>query len=248
MRDLPLGTVLRAALVAGLAAGLAVAAFHLLATEPVIDHAIALEAQLQRAKGTQEELSVSRAAQREGLVFGLLLYGLTWSLLFGAIYHFVQDWLPAFGALKRGLLLALLGYWSVALLPFLKYPANPPGAGDPNTVGYRMLLYLGMLMLSMHGTVQALALARADFGGWRLVPAFLVFFGVGVYLVMPDTPDAIHIPADVVATFRGLSLAGLTLFWAVLGLSFGLLLRLHEGGQARRPASAAPEGLSPYGA
>ena len=31
-------------------------------------------------------------------------------------------------------------------------------------------------------------------------------------------------PADIVTTFRVLSVAGLTVFWAVLGLLFGLLL------------------------
>jgi len=235
MRDVPIGTVLKAALAAGLVAGLTVAIFHLVATETVIDRAIELEAQSRQVERAHEEPVVSRTAQRGGLVLGFLLYGLTWSLLFGAIYHLTQRWLPASGPLTRGLLLALVGYWSAGLFPFLKYPANPPGVGDPETIAYRQALYLGMLALSVGGSALALTLARADRGGWLLVPAFLTIFGVAVYLLMPINPDAIHIPDDLVATFRGRSLVGLTLFWAVLGLAFGLLLRQEEvGGVLRR--------------
>jgi predicted cobalt transporter CbtA len=235
MRNVPLGAVIKAALVAGLAAGLAVAAFHLVATEPIIDRAVELEAQSRQAEGAHDEALVSRAAQRGGLVLGFLLYGLTWSLLLGAIYHLAQRWLPASDALRRGLLLALIGYWSVGLFPFLKYPANPPGVGDAETIAYRQALYLGMLALSVGGTTLALSLGRVDLGGWLLVPAFLSVFGVAIYILMPSNPDATRLPDDIVATFRARSLVGLTLFWAVLGLTFGLLLRQEEvGGVLRR--------------
>jgi predicted cobalt transporter CbtA len=239
VKDVPFGAVLKAAVIAGLVAGLTVAAFHLFATEPVIDHAIALEAQLREAKGAHEEPLVSRAAQRGGLVLGFLLYGLTWSLLFGAMYHLARRRLPALGSLKQGLLLAVIGYWSVGLFPFLKYPANPPGVGDPDTIAYRQVLYLSMLALSVGGTTLALTLARPDQGGWPLVPAFMAIFGLAVYLLMPTNPDVSAIPAEVVADFRERSLVGLTLFWAVLGLTFGVLLRQQQaGGQARRPRNA----------
>ena len=43
MGPLTFGTILKAALIAGLAAGLTAALFHLVFTEPLIDRAIALE-------------------------------------------------------------------------------------------------------------------------------------------------------------------------------------------------------------
>jgi predicted cobalt transporter CbtA len=231
MRALPLGTVVKAALVAGLLAGLTAAVFHLIATEPVIDHAIALEAQGHQAEGAAEAPFVSRNTQKGGLVLGFLLYGLTWALLFAVIYRFAQGWLPAESRLKKGVLLAFLGYWSVGLLPFLKYPANPPGVGAPETIGYRQALYLGILALSVIGAALSMGLGHY-FGQWKgwpsgsLLPslALLAMFSGVIYLVMPSNPDEIGIPTDVVGSFRALSLVGLTLFWIVLGLLFGKLV------------------------
>src|SRR5688572_30267300 len=137
MRDVSLGTVVWSALVAGVLAGLAAAAFHFLATESVIDQAINLETLRRQAEGTYEEPMVSRDAQRVGLFVGFVIYGLTWSLMFGAIFHAVQRWLPGVSPLRRGLFLAACAFWSVALFPFLKYPANPPGVGDPETITMR---------------------------------------------------------------------------------------------------------------
>jgi predicted cobalt transporter CbtA len=233
-----LGTVLRAALIAGLAAGLTVAAFHLVVTEPVIDQAIALEEQHAEA-GVHEAPIVSRQAQKGGLVLGFLLYGLTWALLFGVTYQLVQRWLPADTGLKQGLLLAFLAYWSIGLLPFLKYPANPPGVGDPDTIGYRQALYVGFLALSIAVAALSLGFGRAVGGSrgakrgpWVAMGACLVLLSVALYALMPNNPDDVPVPADLLLTFRAWSLVGLTLFWAVLGFLFGKLL-------SKRPMVAA---------
>jgi predicted cobalt transporter CbtA len=232
---LSLGTVLKAALIAGVVAGMAAATFHFVATEPLIDRAIALETARQGA--THEEPMISRDVQHLGLFLGFLLYGLTWSLMFGAAYHLVQRWLPAWSALKRGLLVAAAAYWSVALLPFLKYPANPPGVGDPDTIALRQGLYLGILALSIGATVLAAAFARSGPRRWRPALAGLVAYGAVVYLVLPANPDAITMPGEIISAFRWLSIAGLTVFWAVFGLTFGALLQRRARQVTLRPAA-----------
>jgi predicted cobalt transporter CbtA len=226
MRDFepPLGSVMRAALLAGFAAGLAAAIFHFVLTEPIIDRAITLETLRQQAEGTYAEPMVSRGAQQVGLFVGFLLFGLTWSLLVGAAYHLTQRWLPAWSVPRRGLLLAGLAYWTVALCPALKYPANPPGVGDPDTIGYRQALYLGFLALSVVGTVLAGLAAYRSRRGWRVGLAVLVVYAAVLFIAMPANPDRVSMPADIVTPFRILSVLGLTVFWTVLGLTFGLLL------------------------
>jgi predicted cobalt transporter CbtA len=238
MRDMPLSTILWSALLAGIVAGLAAAAFHFLATEPVIDRAITLETLRRRAEGTYQEPMVGRGAQQIGLFVGFLIYGLTWSLLFGAVFHLAQRWQPDWSPMRRGLAVALVAYWSVALFPFLKYPANPPGVGDPDTITYRQALYLGSLGLSVLGTALAIALARSRRRGWRPALAFLAVFALAVYVVLPGNPDAIEMPMPIVMTFRALSIAGLTLFWAVLGVTFGALLRRRAAPAVVRPRVA----------
>jgi predicted cobalt transporter CbtA len=236
MRTLSLGTIVWSALLAGIVAGLAAAAFHFLATEPLIDRAITLETLRRQAEGTVEEPMIGRDVQKVGLFVGFVIYGLTWSLLFGAVFHVVHHWLPGSSAARRGLVLAAAAYWAAALFPFLKYPANPPGVGDAETITLRQTLYLAVLVLSIAGTAAAFAVARRR--GWRPALASLVVFCVLVYLLLPANPDAIALPSDILWIFRGLSVLGLAVFWAVLGLTFGLLLRRRAARRALQPRAS----------
>ncbi|HEV2123541.1 MAG TPA: CbtA family protein, partial [Chloroflexota bacterium] len=174
---------------------------------------------------------VSRRVQKGGLVLGYLLYGLTWALPFGVVYQLARRWLPVESMMKQGLLLAFLAYWSVCLLPFLKYPANPPGVGDPETIGYRQALYVGFLALSVVAAMLSIGLGRyltrsrgVRGQAWIPTGVCLVMLSAAVYLLMPSNPDDVTMRADLVRSFRALSLLGLTLFWAVLGFLFSKLL------------------------
>jgi predicted cobalt transporter CbtA len=234
-----LGSALKRALVAGLAAALVVSIFHLVFTERVIDQAIGVEAVMNSGHENEEPV-VSREAQKAGLVLGLVLYGAIWALLFGVVYHLTQGWLPASSPWARGLVLASMGYVSVALLPFLKYPANPPGVGDPETISYRQGLYVGLLVLSIAGVWLAVMVARylrdrgvRDAMSWLPALGFLVAYALIVFSVLPANPDATRVPDDLLSAFRGLSLAGLTLFWAVLGLTFAVLSRPRAGARLK---------------
>jgi hypothetical protein len=240
---LELGAVLRASLLAALAAALLTAAFHLVLTERLIQQAIELEEQL-RGPARDAEV-VSRPVQRAGLVLGFLLYGVTFGLLFAATCWTMHRWVPGVGARTLALLLALAGGWSVAVLPFLKYPANPPGVGDPATIGQRQRLYLGFVALSVAGAVAAFALdrllararARPPGRARRLLLVLALYAGYAavVFALMPPASDPIPLPLELVRTFRFLSLAGLALFWLVLGVLAAWLLERRAGGQERTP-------------
>lgn len=228
---LSLGATLKAAVVAGLIAGAVAAGFHWVLTEPVIDRAIEIEKQQSRAQGAKPgEPVVSRPAQRVGLVVGFLLYGAAWGLLSGVLFHVTRVWQPAaWTEAKRGFVFAALVGWSVAVFPFLKYPANPPGVGDPETIGYRQGLYLGFIGLSVLGAAFASglqrSLRRAGRSAWPIALAGYVVYLAVLYLAMPSNPDPVKMPPQLVWTFRALSLAGLVLFWGVLGGAFGWLSR-----------------------
>jgi hypothetical protein len=58
--------------------------------------------------------------------------------------------------------------------------------------------------------------------GWLLAVAV---YAVALYLAMPANPDPVRMPADLVWTFRAISLAGLVVFWLALGTSFQWLAR-----------------------
>lgn len=223
-----LGRVLKAALLAALAAGLVTAAFHTVATEPVIDAAIALEEAAADAHEAPSDPVVSRPAQKAGLVLGFGLYGLALGLLFTVAYRLGRSLVPVDREPTKAAWLAALGYASLGVLPMLKYPANPPGVGDPATIEYRQALYLALLAAGLLLAAAALVAARATGGpGWRRLAAgaaVLVLGGVSLYLLLPANPDEVAMPLDLVQQFRVLSVAGVTVFWAVFGAGFAWLL------------------------
>lgn len=223
---MPLKKLLGAALLAGLFAALIAAGFHWLFTEPIIDRAIAIEAQ---SASHVEEPVVGRPMQKLGLFVGFILYGLAWGTLFGVLVYAVAPKLPPGGKSRQGFLLALALGWSVALFPLLKYPANPPGVGEAATIGYRQELFVMMIALSLVGAVAAFV-AHGWFRRSRramtaaVVVAYPVYLIV-VYALFPPNPDPVKLDAEIVRDFRILSFTGQLLFWTALGGAFSWLAR-----------------------
>jgi len=224
-------SILRNALLAGLLAGLITAAFHFAFTETVIEQAIALEVAPAAAHDGASEGAppiVPREVQRLGLFLGYGIYGLTWGLLFGVVFAALRmTRRSGAGNGPSGWWLALLAGWSVGVLPFLKYPANPPGVGDPDTISYRLGLYAALLALSVAGTAAAAyagsRLARGK-SGRALSGALVLLWGAALVLVMPANPDLISAPDSLLQPFRALSLAGLAVFWVSFAAAFARLI------------------------
>ncbi len=219
--------VLRAAVLAGLIAGVTASAFHLVLAEPVIERAIEQERRTKVELGAKPEAPVvSRAVQRKGLVVGLLIYGAVWGALFGVVYLVIESRRQLRDARISGWLLAVVIGWAVAWFPFLKYPANPPGVGESATVAYRQLLYVGFIALSVAGAALAFFFHGRRFPGRaRALLILYAVYAVTLYLAMPANPDPVRMPAGLVWTFRAISLAGLVVFWLALGTSFQWLAR-----------------------
>jgi putative cobalt transporter subunit CbtA len=231
-----LGPILAAALSAGLLAGLFVASFHQIATEPVLQHAIDLEEMLNKASGQPIEPEVfSRPAQRVGLFIGYLFYGIGWGALFGVVFCLLPLLTRTALSVKQGLGLILVSCWTVGIFPQLKYPANPPGVGESVTINFRQEVYLIILLLSILGTLlaaiayQALGKASKD---WQrpkvripLVAGFYLLYMGTLYICLPNNPDPVQLPSDLIVSFRELSVVGVLLFWLALGSFFMLFLR-----------------------
>ena len=253
------GAIIKSALIAGLGAGMVVAAVQFVWTEPIVDRAISIEEQLHAAEhnhaagaGSTEATEepppvVDRPTQKKGLFLGYAIYGVAWGLLFGAAYTIGQNKLPGAGRTGRGLALAAASYWSIGLLPFLKYPANPPGVGDPDTIDFRQHIYLILLVCGILAVGIAVAMRQWATGRRRLkmaiwLPvAWLALASALLYFGLPNNTDAIRTPMPLVNEFRLHSLAGITLFWLVVGCAFGPLLAWTAGLPARvaRPAPTA---------
>lgn len=222
--------VLKAAFVAGVIAGAVAAIFHWTFTESLIDKAIEIESQLHgHSAASSEEPVVSRPMQKAGLFVGFLLYGGAWGMLFGLLVYPVRPWFAKLDYGRQGFLLALLLGWAVAIFPMLKYPANPPGVGEAETIGYRQGLFLASAALALIGTVVALAVerrlsSRGKSARIAVLAGYVVYLAV-IYFALPGNPDPVRVSADLVQSFRALSLVGQLLFWGAMGGSFWWLCR-----------------------
>jgi predicted cobalt transporter CbtA len=147
-------------LVAGLIAGLAAGVFAFAFGEPLIDRAIAVEAASNPA-GHAEEALVSRDGQRIGLFLATGIYGLALGGLFGLVFAVARGRIRARSDIRLSVGLAGALFAAVVLVPFLKYPAAPPGVGDPATITERTLLYLTVVATSLLALLAAWRAARS---------------------------------------------------------------------------------------
>lgn len=236
------GAVLRRGMGAGLVAGVVAGLFQLVAGEPPVERAIQLEhlrAALSGAGGHVVEI-FTRSVQRTGMVlatglYGIALGGVLATVLFVAARPSNRS--AARGsergrgsAWERSLRVALGGFVVFWLVPFLKYPANPPAVGDPATIGLRTAAYLAMASVSLAACLVAVAAARR-FAAQGMQPHRRQILAVAGYLVvvatafvvLPGNPDAIEVPADLLWSFRLAAAGGQLLLWTVAGAGIGLL-------------------------
>lgn len=226
-----LGRGVAAGGVAGLAAGLV----GLFVVEVPIRAALAVEearAAAEPAAGGHDHGELfSRDTQVLGGVLAALVVGLAVGALFATSYAFTKRWFTDRTPFVRSLALGLAAFGAAALLPAIKYPANPPAVGDPETVGYRTALYLGLIAAGVLVAYGASFLASRLTHLTQPVRVTAVLLAVVaavtvLLLAFPASPDAIpsDMPTSVLWEFRIRSLAETATLWIGLGLVFGLLI------------------------
>lgn len=236
------GSLLLRGMLIGVAAGLIAFVFAYKFGEPLVDHAIAFEEQQAAAANEAPEPElVTRGEQSTiGLVTGLVGYGAAVGGLFSLVFAFAYGRVGTLGARATSVLLALAAFVAVVLVPQIKYPANPPAVGNPETIGIRTGLFFIMLVLSIAAMAAAVVLARrlwASHGGWNATliagAAFLVFIAI-VQIAMPpinEVPE--NFSADVLWRFRVTSIGIHVILWTVIGLAFGALAEKRVGDRSR---------------
>ncbi|MES4892401.1 CbtA family protein [Streptomyces sp. NPDC096012] len=234
-------------MLAGLAAGvLALIAAYLLG-EPSVDKAIGFE----DAHSHEHEMEVvSRSLQSTaGLATGVLIYGVAFGGIAALAYCFALGRVGRFGPRATALLLSGCALLAVYVVPFLKYPANPPSVGDPDTIGRRTTLYFLMMLLSVLLAVAATILGRRlapSLGTWWATVAAVAAFAVVIGLAYAFLPVVDEVPkgfpAGLLWRFRLSAVAIQAVLWGGFGLLFG---ELAERRLNPRPAAAPAGGTVP---
>lgn len=248
-------TLLVWGLLAGLGGGLLATGFSEVAGEPAVNQAIAFESSSAAAAGEPHEHAiVSRGAQRTvGLLTAAIVYGVSVGGLFALAFAFAYGRIGRASPARTALWLAAGAFVVVFLVPFLKYPANPPSVGDPDTIGRRTELYLAMIVCSLLAALAALRV-RAWLAARRDPTTATVVAGVSYLavvvaaaLILPGIHEVPRsFPATTLWRFREASIGMQAVLWATIGVVFSVAAqRVMVGAPARRRAAATGFVASP---
>ena len=243
--------LLLTSVIVGVIAGFLVGGFYNLFMVPVMERAIDLEgervASVTPADADVDEdeggVEVSLGVQRVGMVFGTAIYGAILGLFFAAGFVLLHRAAPGWPAVWVALAVGALGFWSLSLFPFIKYPLNPPGVGDEATLLSRQLGQALFMLLSAAAVGLALDVVRRSHGRPALLAALLAGYGA-LALVMvfafPGNPDPAPVPIDLLELFRALTMSGQFLMWALLAAGVAVALLWRQRTERGRPAAAFP--------
>jgi hypothetical protein len=199
-------------LLAGALAGLLAFVFARIFAEPQIQAAIdyesgrdAAQAALDKAAGLPAEPAgpdiFSRTIQANlGIGVGMILFGIAMGALFAVVYAVCLGRVGNLRPRALALLVAVAGFVGVYLVPFIKYPANPPSIGHPDTITDRGGLYLLMVLCSVVFLVLAVWLGQrlqARWGNWNASLLAGAAFVIATGIVMAILPPLGHLAANV---------------------------------------------------
>jgi predicted cobalt transporter CbtA len=136
--------------------------------------------------------------------------------------------LPGSNNKKKALVLAGIMFFVLFLIPTLKYPANPPGVGNPQTIYFREILYVGFIATSGF-TALALVFAYGRFENNNslsskntiILPVIYAIVMVTAYLLFPPNPDKVTMSGDLISNFRIAGIFTIGLFWWLMGITLG---------------------------
>ena len=198
-------------LLAGAIAGLLAFVFARIFAEPQIQAGIDYESGRDAAQTALDKTAglptgpagpdiFSRTIQATlGIGVGMILFGIAMGALVAVAYAVCLGRVGNLRPRTLALLVAAGGFVSLYLVPFVKYPANPPSIGHPDTITDRGGLYLLMVLCSVVFLVLTVWLGqrlRARWGNWNASLLAGAAFVVSTGIVMAMLPSLGHLAAN----------------------------------------------------
>src|SRR3989475_2093226 len=212
-------------LISGAIAGTILGAVNQIIVEPYVDRAIQLETENAGKSGEMInplEFAAYRVWQRGGEIAAGTILGLSLGSLFGIVFAYGRGSVPGSNNKKKALIIAGILWFALFLLPALKYPANPPAVGNPETIYYRQSIYLGFLAISGFSAL-GLSLLYRKIGAMHakklIIPAVYAAIMAGGYLKQPAKPAEKNAPIDLSNSFLILRAFPKSMIWGLLSIT-----------------------------
>ena len=223
-------------LVSGCFAGVIHGFANLVFVEPYLDEAIGIENQNLFESGEEKDTPQFRAEyesyriwQKSGQILAGAILGTSMGALFGIVFVFSKNVLPGDHHIKKALVLSGLMWTAIYLMPFLKYPANPPTVGDVDTVILRSILYLSFIAISGLGAIGFYQIFKRLQKRKKIVAVLgYALFISTVFFLMPENPDKITAPMELVFGFRLMSVLSVSIFWIAIAIILGAFWQKYD--------------------
>ncbi|MEW6588199.1 MAG: CbtA family protein [Thermoproteota archaeon] len=216
-------------LISGCTAGVIHGLVNLAIVEPHLDTAIGIENQNMFKSGEAQdtpqfwaEYYSYRAWQKGGQMLAGAILGTSFGALFGIVFAYAKNALPGQHLAKKALVLSAIMWATLYLIPFAKYPANPPTVGNPETIILRQTLYVVFMAISGFGALGFYQVYK-KLNKKSLAFAGYAVFMLAVFVAMPPNPDAVTAPSELVNWFRVTSAIAVSVFWLAIALILGIL-------------------------
>jgi hypothetical protein len=199
-------------ILAGAVAGLLAFVFARIFAEPQIGKAIDYESGRDAAQAALDKTAgltpgsagpdiFSRTIQGDvGIGVGMIFFGMAMGALFAITYAICLGRVGRLRARNLAMLVALGGFLGFYLVPFVKYPANPPSIGHPETIKDRGNLYLALVLCAIVFLVLAVWLGRRlarRFGNWNATLLAALAYAVAIGIVMAVMPSLGELSVNV---------------------------------------------------
>jgi len=135
-----------------------------------------------------------------GIGVGIIGFGAAMGALFAVAYAICLGRVGNLRPRSLAMLVAGFGFLGFYLVPFIKYPANPPSIGHPETIGARSGLHLLMVGSSLLLLILAVILGhrlQARFGNWNATLIAAAAFVVVIGAVMASLPLLGHLAVNI---------------------------------------------------
>ena len=227
-------------LIAGFIAGIVAFGVAFLVGEPPIDAAIAIEeagssaepvAAHEHAEGAAEhshgdEGGITRETQSTwGLATATIVFGTALGGVLALVSALAVGRLGRLRPAGTVGLIAAVGFVSFYLVPYLKYPPNPPAVGSGDTIGARTAKYVTMLAISVIAAIVAVVVGRTLARQWSGIAAigtvaagYAAVVLVAAKILTPIDEVPAGFPAELLWQFRTSSLTVQLALWTTLAL------------------------------
>jgi hypothetical protein len=227
------GRAFALSLISGIAAAAVLVTMNYLVAGPYIDELELEYINLKLAEGlyVEEDIDSALKVQHFWRIAFPFLMGGGGGVLVAAAYvkHGRSGFMVA-------LAVASAAWFSLYILPALKYPLIPDVVFDPISAGEYATLFAGYSAISgLAALGTAIGFAKTGKKNWYIGAAGIYLAIVaGLYAVFPSVAEAEFYDKMLIDTWRSASAAGMTAFWFTLGILAGALLEREEKKSAGR--------------